>query len=125
MSLVVGVVVREGGQGHQHGVAGTPLDLLLDEVEAQAGRGLLADRLGHPGAAVADHHHRPVEVQLGQGVQDVQDHGPAAQPVQRLRALGAHPGPLAGGEHDRGQGYRRMRSGVARHATVLPTLSMP
>ncbi len=40
---------------------------------------------------------------LGQGVEDVEDHGSAAQPVQRLGPGRAHPGPLAGGEHDRGQ----------------------
>ena len=123
------------GQGHQHGVAGPPLHLLLDEVEVQAGGGLLADRLGHPGGAVADDHHGPLEVQLGQGVQDVQHHGPPAQPVQRLGPLGAHPGALPGSQDDRRQRphfvelIRRVPAArrpltcplLARHAPVLPT----
>ena len=121
MSLLIGVIVGEGGQGDQHRVAGTPLGPLLDEIEAQARRRLLGDRLGHPGPTVAYHHHGPLEVELGQGVQDVQHHGPAAQPVQRLGALRAHPGPLPGGQHHRRQGHRRLRSGVARHGNVLPT----
>ena len=41
--------------------------------------------------------------QLGQRVEDVEHHGPPAQPVQGLGARRAHPGPLAGGEHHRRQ----------------------
>jgi hypothetical protein len=38
--------------------------------------------------------------QLGQRVEDMEDHGPTTQTVQGLRTRRAHPCPLAGGEHD-------------------------
>ena len=46
-----------------------------------------------------DHHDDPVDRQLGQGVEDVQDHGATAQPVQGLGTGRAHPGAVPGGQH--------------------------
>jgi hypothetical protein len=41
----------------------------------------------------------PVDVQLGEGVEHVQDHRPAANAVQRLGSRRVHAGTLAGGEN--------------------------
>ena len=51
---------------------------------------------------------------LGERVEDVEHHRPAAQQVQRLGARRAHPGALAGGEDD-----GRQRSVHAFHAKFL------
>jgi hypothetical protein len=49
-----------------------------------------------------DHDHL-VHGELGQRVEDVEDHGTAAQPVEGLGARRAHACPLAGGEDDSGE----------------------
>ena len=103
VAVVVAVVVGQAGQGHRHGVPGPPLLDLLDELDGHARRGVLDQRLGHPLGPVAHHHHHPVHRQLGQGVEHVEHHGAPAQPVQRLGTGRAHPGPLAGGQHHRGE----------------------
>ena len=86
---------------------------LLDELDIQPARGVVDERLGHPLATVAHHHHDPVDVELGQRVEHVQDHRSAAQPVQGLGAVRAHPGPLAGGQDDGGQR-------LGGHGPILP-----
>ncbi len=96
---VVDVVVREGRQRHENGIARAPLHPLLNEVEVQAGRWLLPYGFGDAGRPVADYDNGPLERKFGQCIQHVQDHGPTAQTMQRLRTLGTHPGPLAGGEN--------------------------
>ena len=98
---IVGVLLGEGGEGHQEGIPGSPLHVLLDEVEVQAGRWLLSDGLGPPRPTVADDHHGPLQVQLGQGEQDMHHHGPAAQPMQGFGALRMHARPLPRGQHHR------------------------
>ena len=84
------------------GVAGAPLHVLLDEVEVQVGL-LGLQLLGDPLGAVAHHDHDPVDRAVGQRVEDVAQHRPAAQQVQRLGPRRPHPGALAGGEHDGGE----------------------
>ena len=85
-----------------HGVAGAPLDVLLDEVDDQVGLVLL-ELLGDPLGAVADDHDRPLGSAVADRVEHVEQHRPAAQQVQRLRSVRAHPGALAGGEDERGE----------------------
>ena len=91
------------------GVAGAPLHALLDEVEQQVGR-LVLELLGDPLGAVAHDDHDPATAQLGERVEDVEQHRPAAQQVERLGPGGAHAGALAGGEDttaDRGRAVMR------------------
>ena len=102
--VVLVVVVGEAGEADGDGVARAPLVLLLDELEAQPGA-VLGELLGDALGAVADHHDGPLELRRGQGVEDVQDHGPPAEQVQRLGPGRPHAGALAGGEHH--GGHRR------------------
>ena len=101
---VVDVVVGEDGQGDRHRVSGAPLDVLLDELDEQAGRALLVEGLGDLLGGVAHHDHGPLDLEADQGVEDVEDHGPAAQAVQGLGQRRAHARPLPSGKHDGGQG---------------------
>ena len=92
-------------------------------------RRVLHERLGDPLAAVPDDDHDPPDVDLGHGVEHVQDHRPATQEVQRLRALGAHARALAGGQDDGGEaaafGHRRILSPPGRPACVWDTAGVP
>jgi hypothetical protein len=85
---------------HGHGVAGPELFRLFDEGDGQRRRRVVDQGLGHPFAAMSDHHDDLLGRQLGQRVEDVEDHRSAAETVQGLRTRRAHPCPLAGGEHD-------------------------
>ena len=58
---------------------------------------------GDPLGAVPDDDDDALERQLGERVDDVQHHRPAAQLVQHLRRPRPHPRALAGGEHDCGE----------------------
>ena len=100
--VAVGVdeAVGEGGEPDGQRVAGPELRGLLDELDGQRARRVVDERLRDPVAPVAHHHDDLVHGKLGQGVEHVEDHGTAAQPVQGLGTRRAHPGPLAGGEHD-------------------------
>ena len=49
-----------------------------------------------------------LDVELGQRVEHVEHHRPAAQVVQGLGPVRAHPGALAGGEHDGGERSGRL-----------------
>ena len=91
---VVEVVVGEGGERHRQGVARAPGDLLLDEVDEQVGRAVLLQGLGDRLGPVAHHHDRPVDEELGQGVEDVEEHRPPAQRMERLGQRRPHPGAL-------------------------------
>ena len=86
-----------------HRVAGAALHALLDELDRHLGDELLLQRLGDALGAVADDDDDPFERQLGQRVDDVQHHRPAAQRVQHLRRARAHPRALPGGEDDGGE----------------------
>ena len=114
--VVVEVVLGEAGEAHGHGVARAPLLVLLDELEAQAGA-VLHQLLGDPLGAVAHDDDGPVELGGRQGVEDVQDHGPTAQQVQRLGPGGPHAGSLAGRQHDGGKTTRAHTD----RSTPLPT----
>ena len=98
-------VVGQAGQAHRHRVAGAPLDALLDEVEPERGAGrrrllqLLDDHVG----AVADHHHRPVGVDVAEGVEHVLHQGATTEGMEGLGALRAHPSALPRREDDRRQ----------------------
>ncbi len=92
--------VGEGGEPDGEGVAGPELRGLLDELDGERARGVVDEGLGHPVTPVSHHHDDLVHGKLGQRVEDVEDHGAAAQPVQGLGARRAHPCPLAGGEDD-------------------------
>ncbi len=90
---------------------------------------MLHQRLGDPLAAVPDDDHDPPDVDLGHGVEHVQDHRSATQQVQRFRALGSHPRALAGGQDDGGKsaafGHRRILSPPGRPACVWDTSGVP
>ena len=101
--VVVAVVVGEGGEGDRDGVAGAPLDVLLDELEREVGGAcsdsfLVTRSAPWPTTTTARSSGEPAEA-----VEDVEHHRPAAQQVQRLRAGRAHAGALAGGEDDGGE----------------------
>ncbi len=97
------VVVGQPGQPDGQGVARAGLGQLLDELDLHGRRGQLDQRLGHPFGPVTHHHDDAAHVDLGHGVEDVEDHRPAAQQVQGLGALRAHPRPLAGGQDHGGE----------------------
>ena len=102
--VAVGVgVVGEGGEGDAGGIAGPPLDPLLDELDRQLGRDLLVEGLRHPFGAVAHHDDDPLERQRDERVDHVEQHRSAAQRVEDLRGGGTHAGALARCEHHRGQ----------------------
>ena len=112
-AVVVDVVVGEGGEADAHGVARAPLHALLDEVDVQVTEALLLHLLGHPLGAVADHDHGAVDGQVGEGVEHVEHHRPAAEQVEGLGPLRAHPRALAGGEDDG-------RDRTTAHGKVVP-----
>ena len=82
-------------------VAGAALHGLLDEGDVGPAGRLLLHLLGHPLGAVPDDHDRAIDVDIGQRVDDVHDHRPAADLMQRLRAGGPHPRALTRRQHDR------------------------
>ena len=88
-------IVGEGGEGHGQGVGRAPGDPLLDEVDEEVGRAVLLEGLGDGLGPVADHHDRPLDVELGQGVEHVEEHRPPAQRVERLGQRRPHPGAVA------------------------------
>ena len=97
------VVVGQPRQPDGQRVAGPRLGELLDEFDLHGRRRVLHEGLGDPFTPVADDDHDAPHVDLGHGVEHVQDHGAAAQEVQRFGAFGAHPRPLPGGQDDGGQ----------------------
>jgi hypothetical protein len=76
--------------------------VLLDELQPQP-RAVLGELLGDALGAVADDDDGAVELRGGQGVEDVQHHGPPAEQVEGLGPRGPHARSLAGGQHDGGQ----------------------
>ena len=116
---VVDVVVGEGGQADDDGVAGATLDRLLDEQDVEGVGALVLHLLGDALGAVAGHHDGAHDLQVGEGLEDVHDHRPPAQQVQRLGALGPHPRAFAGGEHDGGDGAGVHGQGVAKRASAV------
>ena len=103
--VVFGVEIEAGaGEADAGGVPGPEALVLLDELEGDLGGELLLDGLADPFGAVADDDDDPGERELDEPVEDVEDHRAAAQRVQHLRRLGAHPGALAGGEDHGGDG---------------------
>ena len=99
---VVQVVVGQSCQADRHCVAGAPLHPLLDEPEPQPGT-VLRELLGDPLRSVPHHHDRAFELFGRQRVEHVEDHGPAAEQVQRLWSGRAHPAALPGSEDHGGQ----------------------
>ena len=108
--LVVEVVARDGRHPARRRVAGAALLELLDERDVRPRRGELGDLRGDLLGVMADDDRGRRRPQPLQGLDDVEDHRPAADHVQRLGAVGAHPRALAGGEHD----------GRNAHSTGLP-----
>jgi hypothetical protein len=98
--VVVQVVTGDGGHADHGCVAGAALDGLLDEADVGPRGRLFLHLLGDPFGAVTDHQHRALDVQVLECVDDVHDHGPAADHVERLGPGRTHPRALAGGEHD-------------------------
>ncbi len=94
------VIVGQPGQPHGQRVAGAGAAQLLDELDLHGRRRVLHQGLGDPLGAVAHDDHDAPHVDLGHGVEHVQNHRAPTQEVQGLGALGAHPGPLAGGQDD-------------------------
>ena len=80
-------------------VAGSELFGLFHEGDGQRRRRVIDQRLRDPFTAVAHHDHDLLRRELGQRVEDVEDHRSAAQTVQGFRTRRTHPCPLAGGEH--------------------------
>ena len=99
--VVVEVVARDGRHPDHRRVTRAALHRLLDEGDVRPARRLLLHLLGHPLGTVADHHDGAVDVDVGQGVDDVHDHRAATDQVQRLGSSGAHSRALAGRQHDR------------------------
>ena len=75
---------------------------LLDEVDGKVRGPLLEQRLGDALGGMADDDDGALDRQLGQRVEHVQEHGTAAQHVQRLRAGGPHARAFTGGHHHSG-----------------------
>ncbi|MCY1308274.1 hypothetical protein D9M70_582680 [compost metagenome] len=92
----------ERRQGLGHGVAGTQLLGLEDEVQVIGGQ-TLAHRFG----TVADHHVDALRIELASGIYDVAEHGLAGHRVQYLGQSRAHARALAGGEDDDIEGHGR------------------
>ena len=120
--LVVEVVARDRRHPARCGVTGAALFDLLDERDVRPRRGELGDLRRDLLGVVADDDCGRRRAQPLQGLDDVEDHRPAADHVQRLRAVRAHPRALAGGEHDgrhssQQQVYRVARS-MSRHCAV-------
>ena len=94
-------VVGEDGEPDGDGVARPPLDPLLDELQGDVG--LAVEGLDDPLRGVAHDDDDPLQVELLQGADDVEQHRPAAQGMQHLGHGRLHPGALAGGEDHGGQ----------------------
>ena len=107
--VVVVVVTVEGGHSDRGGVAGAVLLDLLDEGDVRPVGSLLADSLADLVTAVSHDHDGAARMQLLERVDHVQHHRAAADPVERLGALGPHAGTGTGGEHDRRNGHRGSR----------------
>ena len=103
---VVVVVAGEGGHPDGRRVAGAVLLDLFDEGDVRPRRCELLDLLGHLLGTVADDERRAIGLEQLERVDDVQHHRPAADEVEGLGAIGPHPRPFAGGEHDRGNAHR-------------------
>ena len=89
---------------------------------------MLHQGLGDPFAPVAHHDHDAPHVDLGHGVEHVQDHRSPAEQVQRLGTFGAHARPLTGGQDHGGEsalGHRRILSPPGRPVCVWDTRSVP
>ncbi len=99
VAVVIEIVVGESGEPDADRVAGSPLHALLDELEHEVW-GLFLQLLGDPLRTVAHHDDRPARLALTQGIEHVQQHGPATQQVERLGSHRPHTGALSGGEHD-------------------------
>jgi hypothetical protein len=99
--VTVGIdqALGQTGDAHSHGIAGSELFRLFHEVDGQRRRRVIDQCLGDPFAPVADDDDDLLGRQLGQSVEDVENHRPPAQTVQGLRTRRAHPCPFAGGEH--------------------------
>jgi len=89
--VVVEVVARNGGHAHHGSVTGAALDGLLDEADIRPGGGLLLHLLGDPFGTMTDDQHRALDLNVFQRMDDVHDHGPTADHVQRLGPRRAHP----------------------------------
>ena len=119
---VVGVgvaeVLGEAGQAHGDGVAGAPLDPLLDELEGDRAR-LLLERLDDPVGPVADHDDGPV----GPGSRR-RRRGRTGRAAARTAGAGAWDGPSASGCPARRRG--RWPTAVARSlASGAPVSESP
>ena len=85
VAVVVDVVVGEGGEADDHGVAGAPLDVLLDEVDEQVGEALVLDSVlvtrsaPWPTTTTARS-----TASSARASRTWSEHRPAAQQVQRL-----------------------------------------
>ena len=102
---VIGIVVRKGGEGDGRRIARAPLNVLLDELDHHVPGGLLLQRLGDALGAMADDDHHPIDGDLGESVEHVQQHRATAHEVQWLRPARAHARALTRREH-----YRRKRT---------------
>ena len=115
---VVELVVGKAVSADADGVAGAALDVLLDELERHLGRGV-QELLGDPLGAVADDDDRAPDLAVRERVEHVEHHGPPAQQVQRLGPGRPHPGALAGGEDDGGEGPRGHGPFLVRSGATL------
>ena len=114
----VEIVERARRERDAHRVAGAALHVLLDELDRHLGHELLLERLVDPVGAVADDDHDPFEhAQLGERVDHVEHHRPAAQLVQHLRRAGTEARALTGGEHDGGERTVRTHE-LHRHGSM-------
>jgi len=95
VAVVERVVLGQGGHGDAGCVARPPLPVLFDELDGETRRALLEQRLGDALGGVTDDDDGAIDRQLGQRVEDVQQHGPTTEHVQGLRPLRPHPSALA------------------------------
>jgi hypothetical protein len=65
---------------------------------------------------MAHHDDHPGHRELDQRVENVEHHGPAAEPVEGLGAGRPHTGPLTGGQYD----HRQLPPREAAAATPIP-----
>ena len=123
LDLVV-IVVGQPRQPDGQRVAGPGPGQLLHELDLHGRRRVLHQGLGDPLAPVAHDDDDPPHVDLGHGVEHVQNHRAPTQEVQGLGALGPHPGPLPGGQDDGGKtalGHRGILSPPECPACVWDT----
>ena len=82
---------------------------LQGELDARPWRRLGLDGVADLVRRVTDDHDDPVHPEFDEGVDDVEHHGPTADPVERLGQGRPHARTLAGGEDDgaqlRGHGF--------------------